>query len=68
MDTERKAASMRMRNALLLIAATRQAVIDWAGAHRQLLAAVRDGAVVDPQALLQSVVDVRELIGKVRAQ
>jgi hypothetical protein len=68
MDTERKAASMRMRNALALMAATRQAVIDWAGAHRQLLAAVRDGAVVDPQALLQSVVEVRQLIRKVRAQ
>jgi len=68
MDAERKASSIRVRNALLLIAATRQAVIDWAGAHRQLLAAVRDGSAVDPHALLQSVVDVRELIRKVRAQ
>jgi hypothetical protein len=68
MDAERKAASTRVRTALLLIAATRQAVIDWAGAHRQLLPAVRDGAVVDPHALLQSVADVRELIRKVRAQ
>lgn len=68
MEAERKAASMRVRNALLLIAATRQAVIDWAGAHRLLLAAVRHGAAVDPHALLQSVVDVRELIRTVRAQ
>jgi hypothetical protein len=68
MEAERKAAAVRMRNSLQLIAATRQAVIDWAGAHRQMLAAVRDGATVDPQALVQSVFEVRELIRKVRAQ
>jgi hypothetical protein len=68
MEADRKASAARMRNALQLIAATRQAVIDWAGAHRQMLTAVRGGGSVDPQALVQSVVEVRELIRKVRAQ
>jgi hypothetical protein len=67
MEADRKASAVRMRNALQLIAATRQAVIDWAGAHRQMLTAVRGGVSVDPQALVQSVVEVRELIRKVRA-
>jgi hypothetical protein len=68
METERKAAAARLKTALQLIAATRQALFDWAGTHRQMLAAVRDGAAVDPQALVQSVVEVRELVRKVRAQ
>ena len=68
METELKANAARLKTALQLIAATRQAVSDWAVAHRQMLAAVRDGARVDPQMLVESIVEVRELVRKVRAQ
>ena len=68
METERKAAATRLKTALQLIAATRQAVRDWAAAHGQMLATVRGGARVDPQMLLQSVVEITELVRKVRAQ
>jgi len=67
MDLERKSSSARVKQGSLLIVGARVAVADWAGAHRQLLLAVREGRTVDPRALLQSIAELRELVNKVRA-
>lgn len=56
----------RLRDSLALVAATRQALADWALAHRQLLHAARAGAGSDPVALVQSVSELRELVQRAR--
>lgn len=49
-----------------LIYAARQAVMEWAVAHRQLLIAVQNRDAVDPEALNESIVELRALIRKVK--
>jgi hypothetical protein len=56
----------RVRLARGLVQATSGSVRDWAGAHRQALAAVRDKRQLSASVLAQSVVEVRELIRRVR--
>ena len=68
MNAGLRASEVRLRETLLLIARTRQALADWVLAHRQFLHAVRSGGTVDAQALVQSVTELRELVHRVRAR
>ncbi|MBC7779263.1 MAG: hypothetical protein H7125_04085 [Proteobacteria bacterium] len=68
MNTELRAGNLRLQSALQLTASTRQALADWSLAHRQLLASVRDGTPLDPQALTQSVIELRELVQRLRTR
>ncbi len=63
---ERKAIRDRETAGRKLLAATRQAVLDWASAHSQLALAIEKGRRVDPKALAESIAEIRELIRKVR--
>ena len=65
-EAERKAIRDREAAGRTLLAAIRQAVLDWASAHRQLALAVKQGGRVDPKALAESITEIRELIWKVR--
>lgn len=49
-----------------LLDGAKQAVQEWAVAHRQLLSAVQNRASIDPQALNDSIVELRALIRKAR--
>ena len=63
-DAERK---QRWSTRHALIDAAKQAVLEWAAAHRELLAAVNEGNSVDLKALNESIVELRALIQKARA-
>lgn len=63
---ERKAIRERESAGLMLLAAIRQAVLDWASAHRQLALAIEKGGRVDPKVLAESIAEIRGLIRKVR--
>jgi hypothetical protein len=49
-----------------LITTAKQAIANWAEAHRNLLIAVRNGGTVDVMALNESIVELRALINKAR--
>lgn len=65
-EADRTAIRNREAAGRKLLAATRQAVLDWASAHRQLALAIEKGGRVDPKALAESIAEIRELIRKVR--
>ena len=68
MNATLRASEGRLREMLAVTGRTRQALADWALAHRQLLHGMRAGTAVDPQALVQSVSELRDLVHRVRAR
>lgn len=50
-----------------LIEATRTAVAEWAAAHRNLTAALREKRAVNVEALVQATLEARELVRRLRA-
>ncbi|MCU0969142.1 MAG: hypothetical protein MUF03_10045 [Rubrivivax sp.] len=66
MERELAALRQRERQSAQMMAAARHAVLDWADAHRQLRAAVRESRAVDPRALQASVEELRLLVRRVR--
>ncbi|MYJ94557.1 MAG: hypothetical protein F4053_02880 [Proteobacteria bacterium] len=65
-EAERKAIRDRESAGLMLLIATRQAVLDWASVHRQLALAIEKGEQVNPKVLTESIAEIRDLIRKVR--
>ncbi|HWT38071.1 MAG TPA: hypothetical protein VN289_17410 [Paraburkholderia sp.] len=63
---EKTANEQRWKTQHELLIAARQAVQEWAGAHRQLLIAVQNRSAVDPRALNESIVELRALLRKAR--
>jgi hypothetical protein len=68
MNSELRTANAQLAAMVQVAEATRQALVDWAFAHRQLGQALRDGVALDPQALLQSIEQLRELGRSMRAR
>lgn len=66
-EAARKAIATRLAVSRQLISATQQGIFDWAATHRQLATALAEGRRINPEALAQSVVEIRELVRKVRA-
>lgn len=65
-EAKRKAILDRETAGRKLLAATKYAVLDWASAHSQLALAIENGWQVDPKALAESIVEIRDLIRRMR--
>ena len=66
-EAKRTANATRLAASRQLLSAAQQSILDWAAAHRQLAKALEEGRQVNPEALAQSIVEIRELVRKVRA-
>jgi hypothetical protein len=66
--SEEKLAALnaRQKTLLALIGATDDAIVRWADAHKSLAAAVRARRPIDLSSLMDGIVEVRELVKKVR--
>jgi hypothetical protein len=67
LQSELEQTKQRLRAGRHLIGATIQITDQWAAGHEQLVFAVRDRRTINPQALVQAAVDIRELIRRIRA-
>lgn len=66
MRQELAESAIRLRLSTQLIDGAKVAVIEWAGAHRQMLIAVRESRGVDPQALIVAIEELHRLLIKVK--
>ena len=67
LQSELEQTKQRLHAGRHLIGAAIQITEQWAAVHEQLVFAVRDRRTINPQALVQAAVDIRDLIRRIRA-